>query len=381
MSVLFFCALIILGSYFIWEGAPFFLSVMGQENRVAVPAILIDFAIESVPNVKGGTRQRIKRCEYRYQFEGKTYMGHRFSLFDSHRYSWDLPSHHRRIVGNPVAYIDPQSPMDAVLLLSPPLSALLAILVGLLFLHLGLVFFLRWLLRKQDQKRSRSLWQKERRLPPERSPLITPLLLIPGLVLVLLLLCSFALVPRTISSQIGAAVALATFLIALAAYTSWYILRLRRHLRMCIGASWTPRNGLQIDTLSARGITQATLWIRQLRQSRFSWKYLPMGQGDFDMGEPILSLAPYSFKASSPWLCPLCVISSAQRAQRDKMKAESESLCQILAGQNNRHKGPSPLMGLIRKRPDHLLQISLRHARGKVFYLLPVSFWTSEISR
>ncbi len=382
LSFLFYCTLIILGAFFFWQGSRMLLISLQQGHRLALPATLNEFRFEAVPRPEGGIRNRLSACRYEYHFKGRTYQGQRFSLFENERYSRDLPVYHKKISKQPTVYIDPGFPMDAVLLIDPPQATLLTLLIGMLFIHWGGYSCLLWYLKKRDRQLIDEQWHGEQSLRPALSQTSAALLLLPTLALALCLLFSFALIPSILSSRSAALISLSLYVL-FGIGAAVRILQQGRLIRRIpiVNASWTARTGLQFELSTQAQPIRAVLLVSQLRESRFSWRYQKTGQAEFEGGEALFTLAPYTFTAASPWHRPMSFFSSGVKAEWIRMQQESESLCQILAGQSSRHKGRSPLMGLIRKRPDHRLEICIRHGRKRLAYPLPVAFWTSEISR
>lgn len=381
LSWLFYCTLLILGLFFAVQGIAPFLTSLSQRHRSPRPAVLEALNAAPLPSPQG-LRHHLNACRYRYEFHGRIYFGQRFSLFDSQRYSRELPHLIRKISDTPLAYVDPARPMDAVLLLDPPLSSLSSLAVGLLFFHCGAYFCLLWLFRKQETRRKAVEWKQKGRLSPDGHSLLTPGLLLPGAGTLLFLPFSFSAVPRLLSSPNAALLLLGLYLLTLLSSAVGFFFRLRGISRYPLThLSWSPRNGLKFCIESQDPATQARLRVSRLVERRFSWVYRETGQAEFERDEDFFTLAPYSFKASSGWHRPLGFLFTAMDRERKQTLAESEALCQILAGQSSSHKSRSPLMGLMRKRPDHRLEIRLRIKGPTLGYSLPVSFWTSEISR
>lgn len=381
LSLLFYCTMLILGLFFVVQGIPSFITGFSQRHRSPQPAVLEELKAETLPTPHG-LRRRLSACRYRYQFQGKSYLGQRFSLFESQRYSKELPAYIKQINDQPFAYVDPASPLDAVLLLDPPLSSLLSLTIGLLFFHCGAYFSLLWLFKQKETRHSDEKWKKKKQLPADRHPLYAPLLVLPGTLLALFLLFSYAAVPGLLSSQTGAVLLPLLYFLSILWSTAGLVLRLRRIAKINLTRlSWSPNSGLQFRIKPQETEIRARLKVKRLIERRFSWRYRKTGSAEFEIDGDAFTLAPYSFKPSPSWHRPLGFLFTALRTEEKHMTAESEALCQILAGQSSNRKSRSPLMGLMRKRPDHRLEIHLQNKKLNVSYSLPVAFWTSEISR
>jgi hypothetical protein len=383
LSLMFYCALILLGSLILLQSAPLLWhSHQQQTRRTALPVHLTDLSHEVVPLPGGGARNRLRSCRYEYSHGGNRYQSQGFSLLASSRYARDLPALLERIRRRPQAWIDPAAPLDAVLVLDPPQSVLTGLLVGILFLHLGVSFTGIWVLKRVETRRLDAVWSADHTLLPDRSPLGHPVLIPPALTVLGLLPLSFLLVPGAIPAGTFALVSVLLYAAILTASLLRTVLAWGRTASAAIvQIGWEPHKGLHFTPPATLTPSRARLDLVQLRESRFSWSYRKMGRADFERVDGFFSLAPYTFKPSSPWSRPLVFLSSAARTERTRMLETSASLCQILAGQSSRHKGRSLLMGLMRKRPDFGLTITLEGSGSRWTYPLPVVFWTSEISR
>lgn len=144
--------------------------------------------------------------------------------------------------------------------------------------------------------------------------------------------------------------------------------------------SWTSREGLRFVLDREPAQLKAILLVKQRPLTPWLHRYQVTGQADFEQEGTVFTLTPYSFKPASPWRWPLSIVSAGSRSNLLRLRAESQTLCQILAGQNRR-QSRSALMGLMRRRPDHRLGIRLSGSGRTLHYDLSVAFWTSEISR
>lgn len=382
LTLFFYGALIILGALFLRQSLPLlWQSHQQQRLRTVSPAELIELSHEKVPLPGGGQRGRLRSCRYRYTHEGRVYESQGFSIFESSLYSRDLKPRIDRIRQSPQAWIDPDKPMEAVLLLDPPQAVLTSLLIGLLFLHGGLVLTGLWLWGRGETRRISRIWLDTQTLHADKSSLFTPFLLVPGVTILGLLFLSWSLVPLN-HSVIGFAgfSILLTAAAQLITGLNLVLQSLRMRGRHIDSISWKPHAGLHFSLADLSGCW-VILKVQQLRETRFSWGYRQTGKAEFEPMDKGFSLLPYSFKPAPGWYRPMAILSQSVRTENKRMEQESEALCQILAGQSSRHKGRSLLMGLMRKKPDHRLTIILRGQGLVLTYPLPVAFWTSEISR
>jgi len=382
LSLFFYLALIGIGLLLIRQGAAPFYRSLAESGRESVPARLDALGVEKIPNPPHGCRLRLNACRYRYEFNGKSYIGQRFSLFDDEQYSQELPDLVRRITRKPQVLVNPESPMDAVLSVDPPLNSLFSLLIGLLFLHGGTYFGLLWLYKKRQLKRINDKWRESQLILPDRHHLSTALLIVPAVSLLLTLPFAFIAAPRFLSGPTVLQVSFIVFISTIVAMAIRIRIRLYHlHRFQLQKPTWSSRNGFRFRIEPHDPDLQAVLTVYGLVERRFSWRYRKTGLAEFEYEENGYSLAPYSFRPASKWLNPIGVLVPAIRNEERLRQKESEALCQILAGQSSSRKSRSPLMGLMRKRPDHRLEIHLQKKGLKVSYSLPVTFWTSEISR